>query len=174
MLAVLLAALEGEEDRSLLIELYKKYHEEMEQCAIHILREQHDAEDAVQSAFVQIIRHFEKARGIPRGELPFWLIAIVKNESLILLRKRKDFVDLERVDDFAWQADCALGYQELVALFRKLPETYRGVLEMKMLLGYSDSEIAARFGISETAVSTRVSRGRALLREIVQKEGFCL
>ena len=59
-------------------------------------------------------------------------------------------------------------------MFRKLPETYRGVLEMKMLLGYSDSEIAARFGISETAVSTRVSRGRALLREIVQKEGFCL
>jgi len=174
MLAVLLAELEGEEDRGLLIELYKKYHEKMEQCAIHILQEQHDAEDAVQSAFVQVIRHFEKVRGIPRGELPFWLIAIVKNESLILLRKRKDFVDLERVDDFAWQTDSALDYQELVALFRKLPETYRGVLEMKMLLGYSDSEIAAYFGISETAVSTRASRGRKLLQEIVRKEGTCL
>lgn len=65
-------------------------------------------------------------------------------------------------------------YTALVELFRSLPDTYRRVLEMKVLLGYTDKEIAGHLGISETAVSTRASRGRQLLREILEKEGFQL
>ena len=60
----------------------------------------------------------------------------------------------------------------MVELFRQLPETYRAVLEMKLLIGCTDQEIAERLGISETAVSSRASRGRALLRKLVEKEGF--
>ena len=45
---------------------------------------------------------------------------------------------------------------------------------MKLLLGYSDEEIAAKLGLTKTAVSTRISRGRQLLREIVEREGFLL
>ena len=43
-----------------------------------------------------------------------------------------------------------------------------------LLHGYTDKEIAKRVGISETAVSSRATRGRTLLREIVEKEGFCV
>ena len=46
------------------------------------------------------------------------------------------------------------------------------VLELKLLIGYSDKEIAEHLGISETAVSSRASRGRTLLRKLVEKEGF--
>ena len=63
-------------------------------------------------------------------------------------------------------------YAELVELFARFPDTYRSVLEMKYLLGYSDQEIAKHLGISETAVSTRASRGRALLRKLAEKVGF--
>ena len=59
-------------------------------------------------------------------------------------------------------------------LFRRLPETYRAVLEMKLLIGYTDKEIADHLGISETAVSSRASRGRAMLRKLVEKEGLNL
>ncbi len=45
---------------------------------------------------------------------------------------------------------------------------------MKLLMGYSDGEIAAKLGLTKTAVSTRVSRGRRLLRGIVEREGFLL
>ena len=45
---------------------------------------------------------------------------------------------------------------------------------MKVLLGYTDKEIAGHLGISETAVSTRASRGRQLLREILEMVGFQL
>ena len=51
--------------------------------------------------------------------------------------------------------------------------TYRAAMEMK-LLGYSDGEIAIKLGLSKTAVSTRISRGRQFLRNIVEREGFLL
>lgn len=63
-------------------------------------------------------------------------------------------------------------YIELVEVFMKLPDTYRRVLEMKVLLGYTDKEISEYLGITETAVSTRASRGRDFVREILEKEGF--
>ena len=105
--------------------------------------------------------------------MPFWLISIVKNEALMLLRKRDRTVTLEE-ERFPGGAEDVSDYAALVELFRSLPDTYRRVLEMKVLLGYTDKEIAGHLGISETAVSTRASRGRQLLREILEKEGFQL
>ena len=76
MLAVLLAALESDTDRQKFIEIYEKYHVQMERTAMRILKEQSDVEDAVQNAFMQMIRHFEKIFEIPCEELPFWIISI--------------------------------------------------------------------------------------------------
>ena len=174
MMAVLLAALESDADRQKFIEIYEQYHVQMERTAICILKEQSDVEDAVQNAFMQIIRHFEKIFEIPCEELPFWIISIVKNEARIILRKNQRTVPLEDWDGFTKSIDDISGYTELVDLFTRLPQTYRSVLEMKMLYGYSDNEISKRMGISKTAVSSRATRGRAMLREIVGKEGFCL
>lgn len=172
MLIFLLAALESEEDRRKFTAVYEQYHTRLEDAAIGILKNQADAEDAVQNAFVQIIRHFEKISQIPCEELPFWLISIVKNESLMILRKRSRTVPLPDLEGPADAAKAVTEYSELVELFRQLPDTYRAALEMKILFGYSDRDIAKHLGISETAVSTRVSRGRTFLREIAEKEGF--
>ena len=172
MLMILLSALESDEDRHKFIALYEQYHVRMEQTAMRILKEQRDAEDAVQNAFLQIIRHFEKVFTIPCEELPFWIISIVKNEARLILRKRQKTISLEDWDGFVESAGEVSRYAELVELFAKLPETYRMVLEMKLLYGYSDMEIAKFLRISETAVSSRATRGRALLREIIGREGF--
>lgn len=154
--------------------LYEQHLPLMERTATRILKEQSDSEDAVQNAFVQIIRHFDKIHKIPREELPFWIISIVKNEALSIIRKRQKTVSLENWDGYIIESENVLDYTELVNLFAKLPLSYRSVLEMKILLGYSDKEIATHLGISETAVSTRASRGRTLLREIIRKEGFSI
>ena len=174
MLSFFLAALESAEDKKQFTLIYEQYRAQMEQVALRFLREQSDAEDAVQNAFMQIIRHFEKIFSIPCEELPFWIISIVKNEALMILRKKKKEVSLEDWDAVSEVAEEVTGYNELVELIRRMPETYRAVLEMKLLLGYSDREIARHLSISETAVSTRYSRGRELLRRIVEKEGLLL
>ena len=100
MLAILLSAIESDKDRQKFVEIYEKYHIRMERTAIRILKEQSDAEDAVQNAFVQIIKHFEKIYEISSENLPFWIISIVKNEALSILRKNQKITSLEDKESF--------------------------------------------------------------------------
>ena len=95
----------------------------------------------------------------------------MKNEAVTILRKNQRTVQLENWDSFAADAESVTDYLELVQLFSRLPETYRAVLEMR-LLGYTGKEIARHLALSESAVNTRIFRGRALLREIAEKEAF--
>ena len=101
MLAYFLAALESDADKQAFTKLYEENHIRMEQAAMKILKDQGDAEDAMQNAFLQIIRHFEEIYKIPCDKLPFWCVSIVKNEALTILRKKKRMVymdDLPNID----------------------------------------------------------------------------
>ena len=131
MLPMLLATIENDADRALFAEIYEQYHERMEQAALRILKDTHDAEDAVQNAFLKIIRNFEKFLELPCKKRPFWCVCIVKNEAITLLRKKKKAIMLESMED-AYDASAdiekALSYEDIIRLFAGLPETYRAVL----------------------------------------------
>lgn len=174
LLTFLLAALESDEDRALFTEIYEQNHDRMEQTALRILKDPHDAEDAVQNAFLQVIRNFDALLEIPCKKRIFWCISIVKNEALAILRKKKKTILIieELEENPAAGVEEAMSYKEVVRLFTQLPETYRSVLEMKMILGYSGKEIAKRMGLTENTVNVRITRGRAMLREIAGKEGI--
>lgn len=89
------------------------------------------------------------------------------------MRKNKRIVLSEELEEKPIAAtEETLSYKEIVQLFAELPETYRAVLEMRLILGYSGKEIADRMGITENAVNVRINRGRALLRKIAEKEGI--
>ena len=60
----------------------------------------------------------------------------------------------------------------LVSLIRTLPEGYRRVLELKCVEEWSNREIARRLGIKESTVAVRILRGRAMLKERLEKEGY--
>ena len=83
---------------------------------------------------------FEKIDEIPSEKLPFWIVCIVKNEAVTILRKNQRTVQLENWDSFAADAESVTDYLGLVQLFSRLPETYRAVLEMRLLLGYTGKE----------------------------------
>ena len=172
MISYLLAILESDEDKLRLIELYEEHHVRVEQTALRILKDPHDAEDAVQNTFLQVIRHFDKISEIPCKKLGFWLISIAKNEAFMILRHKRREIPQEDWDTFSADVSDPTSYNELVHLFSQLPPTYRAALEMRLINGYSGKEIAQHLGISESAVNARISRGRTLLREIAVKEGF--
>ena len=92
--------------------------------------------------------------------------------ALRILRRKQKELPQEDWDTFSADVSDPTSYNELVHLFSQLPPTYRAALEMRLINGYSGKEIAQHLGISESAVNTRISRGRALLREIAVKEGF--
>ena len=171
MLMIYLQMLDTPEEKIRFEEIYLKYRGVMYHVAEGVLHNGQDAEDAVHNAFLRIIKRFSRFQETPVKDLAPQVIVIVRNEAISLQRKRKDTAPLEEWDSFAETAESVSDYHSLVETFARLPQTYRAALEMK-LLGYSDGEIASKLGLSKTAVSTRISRGRQLLRSIVEREGF--
>ena len=154
MLSFYLSALESAADKEDFRALYRRYHGVMERTALAILQDPRDAEEAVQEAFIRVIENFSKIYEIPCKNLGAWLVTIVRNEAITMLRRRRDHLPLdEDWAGFERQARDAPDYASLVALFARLPETYRAALEMKLLLGYSGAEIARRLGLTESADS---------------------
>ena len=174
MLVYYLQMLDTPEEKMRFEQIYLKYRGLMYRVADSILRNRQDAEDAVHNAFLRIIKHFKKFQTTPVEDLAPQVVVIARNEAISLLRKRKGDAPLEDWDGLAASSESVSDYHALVDSFTRLPQTYRAVMEMKLLLGYSDGEIAAKLGLSKTAVSTRISRGRQLLRDIVEREGFLL
>ncbi|MCI9444296.1 MAG: sigma-70 family RNA polymerase sigma factor [Oscillospiraceae bacterium] len=152
MLAYYLQMLDTPEEKVKFEQIYLKYRGLVYHVAEDILHNRQDAEDAVHNDYLRII----------------------KNEAISLQRKQKGEAPLEDWDGLAEPSESISDYHALVDSFTRLPRTYRAVMEMKLLSGYSDGEIADRLGLSKTAVSTRISRGRRLLRDIVEREGFLL
>ena len=144
----------------------------MLRAARRILKNPADAEDAVQNALVQIIRNREKIFQTPCEKMPAYLIAVVKNEALALLRQQQNVVPLEEQNGAAPDEPSPASYRELVACIRRLPQIYRAVLELKLLLGCTEQEIAQKLGLSESAVASRAARGRKLLQKLLREEGI--
>lgn len=118
------------------------------------------------------IHHFDEISEIPCKKLGFWIISIVKNEALMILRRKQKELPQEDWDTFSADVSNPTSYNELVRLFSQLPTTYRAALEMRLINGYSGKEIAQHLGISESAVNTRISRGRARFVKLQSRRDF--
>ena len=171
MLIYYLQMLDTPEEKVRFEQIYLKYRGLMYRVADSIL---HNRQDAVHNAFLKIIKKFSRFQNTPAQDLAPQIVVIARNEAISLLRKRKGDAPLEEQDGLAEPSEAVSDYHALVDSFARLPRTYRAVMEMKLLLGYSDGEIAAKLGLSKSAVSTRVSRGRQMLRDIVEQEGFLM
>ncbi len=147
-----------------------------------ILRNEHDAEEAVQEGFLSAI---EKLDGF-RGDSPFghWLARITANHALKILRKRKG-LPLEPYEEEApeelrpafpafvapWREspEHLLHLQEtrehLEEALAQLPESYRAVFVLRDLEGFSGKETAEILGIRPGNVKVRLLRARLALRE---------
>ena len=173
MLALYMTLLEDERDIPSFRRLYRTHHDRMMRMALRFFpKDQKAAEDAVHESFLKIIENFPKISEISWEELGPYVVTIVKNVSLNMLKKQKRLVLTDDWAAFEGAEEPSDGFGRLVALIRAMPETYRAVLEMRFVLEMDYREIAKVLGISESAVANRVSRGRKLLMEKLKKEGY--
>ena len=172
MLVTLLALVSDEQDRRALFELYSQYQNAMLRVARRYFPDDPaSAEDVVQGAWLWVVEHFSRICEIPCKKRGAYLAIIVKNQSLTLLRKRRELpLDETLTKDGVDFDDSA----SVVDIIRAMPETYRAALEMRFVEERTTKEIAAALGLSEGAVNTRISRGRALLAERLRREGYTL
>ena len=160
--------------------LMRQYNRTMFRTARAILRDDAEAEDALQEAYMQAYRSLGSFRADARFST--WLARIVVNESLMRLRKqsrRASIVpiqaaapvdEVEQVSDDAMERpDSSAARAEMRRLLEAqidhLPDAYRTVFMLRAVEEMSVEETAAVLGIPEATVRTRFFRARSLLRE---------
>lgn len=175
-------------DQSAFEVLMRKYNRMLYRTARAILKDDAEAEDALQLAYLQAYRSIGGFRG--ESKLSTWLTRIVVNEALMRARKRSResaVIPLESVTDEegniltsegsatgAERPDAAAMRGEMRALIERkidaLPDVFRTVFVLRALEELSVEETAVCLGIPEPTVRTRFFRARSLLRESLAKE----
>ena len=153
--------------------------------ARRILRNEEDANDAVQDAFLSAFKGISQFKG--QAQLGTWLHRIVVNAALGRLRSlqrhpEKSIEDLlphfgdgeHQIDPpVPWQAtpETTVQDQETRALVQQgisqLPETYRIVLLLRDIEGLATEETARILGTSTAVIKTRLHRARQGLRSLL-------
>lgn len=170
MLPILLAVLETPTEKAIFTQFYKTHHTDLHRYALFLVKDPHQAEDVIQTAWLQCVRYAERFFSIPEDKRLPWMVTVVKNTALSHLRTVGRTVSLEEDWDLPAREEGDSG--GIVEIIRAMPEQYRTILELKFLWELEDKEIARQVGLTPTAVSTRIYRGRKLLQEALRKEGY--
>jgi RNA polymerase sigma-70 factor, ECF subfamily len=140
-----------------------------------ILRNDADAEDAVQDALLQAYQALGSFRG--ESKVSTWLVRITINAALMRRRAAKPPPQGMAAADTASAAPGpdrhAAGVQmrkRLQAAFDQLPEDYKAVIRLRSFEELGVEETAAALGIPEATVRSRHWRARALLRQCMAPE----
>lgn len=172
MLAICLAVLETEQDQRRFIKLYQAYEKKVYRTALRFLGNPTLAEDAAQQTWVQLLRSWERVSALPWSQTGGYVATVAKNTALDVLRAERQAEPFPENWDPPAREEHQEEYAYLVSLIRALPENYRRILELKCVQELSNREIARRLKIKESTVASRVMRGRAMLRERLEKEGY--
>lgn len=154
--------------------LMHKYNRRLFRVARAIVREDADAEDAVQAGYVAAYLGLAHFAG--RSSVGTWLTRIVMNEALARRRHNTRCASHRAIDEVAEElSDLRRSPEEALSLrevrhslelaIDALPATYRVVLIMRQLDGLSGEETAHALGVSEEVVRVRLHRARAILRQ---------
>lgn len=168
---IYLSALETDNERREFMVLYSEYHDVMLRVAKkYFPSDQMMLEDAVQNAWMKVIKNFQRILDVPCKKRGAYCVIIVRNECISLLRKAKNDLSFDDLEPILAE-DQAEGHADaIIEVIHRLPETYRTVLEMRFVEECSTREIAQKLNIPEATVNTRVFRGRSLLLERLREE----
>jgi RNA polymerase sigma factor (sigma-70 family) len=148
--------------------LYERYHQPLYRYCRSMLRNDADAQDALQSALAGAFAALR--RGRRDAPLRPWLFRIAHNESVSLLRRRRPECELsEALDCPAVSVEKRVEERArlavLVADLSALPERQRGALVMRELSGLPHEEIAVALGVSVGAAKQSIFEARRSLLE---------
>jgi len=173
-------------ERAAFERLVKTYGPRMLAVARRVARDEDEARDCVQEAFLQAFRRVEGFEG--RASLGTWLHRIVINAALMRVRaterRSEESLDelLPQFDENGMRIDrpgpagsspeaAAAGHEtdDLVRhAIDRLPAGYRNVLVIRDIEGYSTEETAEMLGMTPGSVKTRLHRARSALRTLLE------
>jgi RNA polymerase sigma-70 factor (ECF subfamily) len=179
MLTYFLSMLETEEERLTFAAFYEEHRNRCLRAALAITKSMDLAEDAVQDAFLRMIRHKDKYFTDFGKRTGTTIVIMVKSAALNILHRENQLVH-SQLDEST--PDCTPDVFRIVAgkdavdrvqhHVSKLDEANQTVYEMKFLRGMSDGEIAEEIGITKNAVAIRIHKIRSSIISTMEAEGF--
>ncbi|HEY5907914.1 MAG TPA: RNA polymerase sigma factor [Vicinamibacteria bacterium] len=157
--------------------LMRRYNQRLYRIARSILRDESEAEDVMQQAYVNAFTHLDQFAA--RAKFSTWLTRIAVHEALGRARRRERLKPIDHSPDEPESPSSVLHDQRpdperqaqtaelrrlLEAAIDGLPQVYRSVFLLREGEGLDTQEAAECLEISEEAVRTRLHRARALLR----------
>ena len=173
-------------DEGALRRLMRRNNQSLFRAARSILRDESEAEDAVQEGYLQAYRAMGTFRG--DAKLSTWLMRIVVNEALGRSRRNKRGAQVIALDSGAAalaaeetmsdnpdnepdrQAARAETRRLIEAKIDALPALFRTVFVLRAVEEMTVEEVAQTLSIPEATVRTRFFRARALLRESMSRD----
>jgi RNA polymerase sigma-70 factor (ECF subfamily) len=157
--------------------LMRRYNQRLYRIARAILRNDGEAEDVMQDAYVRAYQHLRQFAG--KSSFATWLTRIAIHEALARKRRRGRMEELDALplngesmsilkssDPTPEDGTARSQMRELLEhAIERLPETYRTVVVMREVEEMSVAETAAGLGLTEGVVKTRLHRAHAMLRK---------
>jgi RNA polymerase sigma-70 factor (ECF subfamily) len=174
--------------------LVNRYEGKVYRLAMRMLRNQQDAEDALQESFLQVYRGLNSFEG--RSNFSTWLYRLATNVCLMKIRHREtepqgmlpleDFLPRHEegeqpvLQEWPQKPEEVLltkeSREKMMEALERLPAEYRAVFVLRDIEGFSNAEAGEALGISVAAVKSRLHRARLALRgmlaEYFEKDKF--
>ena len=159
--------------------LYDTYRQRMYSAAVRITGNTADAEDAVQNAFISVSKHLSKINVLDEDALKGYLIAVVKNEAINIIRRADkagcdDGAELAE-DPFAdvearvWDREV---YEMIISILRGMDDRYRAPLYLSCVMGYTVKETASQLHRNEQTVKGQIVRGKQMIISKLKEAGY--
>ncbi|WBX75454.1 RNA polymerase sigma factor [Tenacibaculum ovolyticum] len=158
-------------DSNAQMQVYNDYHKAMYNTAYRILKDEFEAEDLIQEAFLTA---FTKLNTF-KGDVTFgaWLKRIVINKSITQLKKsnRYNEVKMEIIPN-PEEEETTVNYssltiKEVMNSLLNLKENYRVILTLNLIEGYDYEEISQILNYTNENVRTTISRAKKKLKQVL-------
>lgn len=168
-----LSAIDDCDIREYFEELYYKHHSDMYLCAMKMLKNHHDAEDAVQQVLLKIWIYVDNVRKVSPEKLKGYLVKSVHNYCCTVLKNsaanREVVLDTEI--DYMFPSDIDVEkivmdrqkYDVLMEALDGINVQYRQIILDKAILNLTDEQTAEHIGIKPTYVRECLHRARKAL-----------
>jgi len=183
MITLMMAAIENDNERELIISLYKNYYNFVRKIIFSITHDDKDIEDLIDDTFIKIIDKISIINTLDCRKTVAYVAYTTKSVSINYLKHKKvenkhlfwgEEDDIaENISILEDNMEDRLVHQEDINLLSDsimlLPQKQRDLLYFKYILELSNKEIADNFGVTESSVRQYLTRSRRKAKKLFER-----
>ena len=181
MIPFCILAIENDDDREFMAELFLRYQRLLYNEIYEILKNQWNTEDVLQATLVKLIDKISELRKKEEAKLVSYMVVAARNNTYNFLRAQKKSAQVS-FEEYSGQENSASAdrqiesgmiakeeIEEMVRRWSQLDERSKHLLEGKYILGKSDEALAEELSIKPASVRMALTRARQNAYQILTK-----